>query len=168
MCYAFSFFCVGFIVPIVSQSLLKWAVNLPKEAVFITRKFWRLLLMYVPQAFLKCVSVKWIVDSAMDDIVDRIFMTGTVCCVTAAVVVLNITLYQLSRPDTSVDNTTMSKSPHVPVMISFIALGSAAIVTVLALSFYVLGNGVSASINRACFGRSNPNADATLNAYIEV
>lgn len=116
-------------------------------------------------------------------------MTGTVGCVTAAIVVLNITLYQLGQPDTSSgpsisafnvagaggsggvgqpDNTTLSKSPHVPVVISFVALSLAGLFTFLALSFYIMGNGVFASIKGACFGLPSPNVGAGLLDDIEV
>lgn len=108
-------------------------------------------------------------------------MTGTVLSVTGAVVVLNMTLYSLGRPDPATvtpdstptsaphgDGTTMSQSPHLPAVISFAALGLAGIITFVALFFYILGNGISESFRRGFFGRANPNADKDVSHHVAV
>jgi len=134
MCYAFALFGIGFVVPIITQGLLKWGSRLPEETVFLRQKFWRFMLSF-------CIGI-------------------AVLSVAAATLILDITIFQLTGPSDAAhasdggDDSTPQLGAHSSASISFAFLVLSFVVIVAALGLYVGGNGLE-TLQRGVLGKRN-------------
>lgn len=59
MCYAFALFNCGFVIPLVTLGLLKWASHSPVETLFASPHIWSMLLnVFVYLSVTAVVAVK--------------------------------------------------------------------------------------------------------------
>lgn len=96
MCYCFPFFSLGFLMPVVIQTLLRWGASLQKEVKFASQPFWTIIV--------------------------AIFMGLASTAVMASLTILNVTIFVLK--DDSDDTLPHPPSTPVPGIIAFSATGS--------------------------------------------
>ncbi|KAJ7221308.1 hypothetical protein GGX14DRAFT_429411 [Mycena pura] len=145
MCYCFPFFSLGFLMPVVIQTLLRWGASLQKEVKFASQPFWTIIV--------------------------AIFMGISSTAVMASLTILNVTIFVL-RDDSDETLPDPPKTP-VPGIIAFSATGSifvfiaiGVLLSAIAAKAVTTLKGMRAVVS-AMYGSQNAAQDA-LKVYLPV
>lgn len=143
MCYAFALFNCGFIIPLVTVALLKWASHSPREVLFASPQVWSALL--------------------------NVFIYLSVAAVIAAICLLNVTIIGLHFPHDSEGvlqdspaqfNVSPRPSGTFALMCAVVTIA----MTVFALALHYTANGWD-TFFKAVIGRRTEHAGHRFREY---